>query len=182
MKIGPLSSLTNKFIVIILSYLCLKNDMGRPSTFISLSEPDKAFLTNLVKTGHHGSRQLQRARILLLNAKGEPVKHIMSLLDLSRPCVSYCLSDYRSGGLQNALNDKPRSGAPRKITANLEAHVTAISCTDSPEGTARWTLSLLKDEVIRLNYVDTISDESIRTILKKVNSNLGYKSIGVLAR
>jgi putative transposase len=98
---------------------------------------------------------------------------------LSRPCVSYCLSDYRKGGLLNALNDKARSGAPRKITANLEAHVTAISCTDSPEGTVRWTLSLLRDEVIRLNYVDTISDESIRTILKKANLNLGYKSTGV---
>jgi putative transposase len=155
--------------------------MGRQATFISLPEQDHAILTSLVKTGHHSSRQIQRAHILLLNDKGETVKRIMSLLDLSRPCVSYCLSDYRQGGLLNALNDKVRSGAPRKITADLEAYVTAISCTDSPEGTVRWTLSSLRDEVIRLNYVDTISDESIRTILKKVNSNLGYKFTGALA-
>ena len=111
--------------------------MGRQATFINLSNQDKDILTTLVKTGHHSSRQIQRAHILLLNAKGETVKSIMSLLDLSRPSVSYALSDYRQGGLLYALNDTPRSGAPPKITADLEAYVTAVSCTDSPEGTTR---------------------------------------------
>jgi putative transposase len=154
--------------------------MGRKATFISLPAVEKSSLTTLVRTGHHSSRKLQRAQILLLNDKGETVKSIMSLLDLSRPCVSYTLSDYRKGGLAAALNDKPRSGAPAKITVELEAQITALCCTDAPEGCKRWTLSLLQDKAIELNYVSSISDESIRTILKKVNLNLGYKSIGAL--
>lgn len=153
--------------------------MGRKPTYIVLKSEDRETLAALVKTGHHSSRQIQRAQILLLNDKGESIKSIMSILDLCRPCVSYVLSDYRQGGVMAALNDKPRSGAPAKITAELEAHITALSCSDSPEGTKRWTLTLLKDKVIKLNYISSISDESIRTILKKVNLNLGLKYIGV---
>lgn len=147
--------------------------MGRKPTHIVLTKEDREMLVTLVKTGAHKSRQIQRAQILLLNDKGEDIKRIMSILDICRPNVSYVLSDYRKKGLNAALYDKPRSGAPPKITAEIEAHITAISCTDSPEGTKRWTLALLRDKVIKLNYISSISDESIRTILKKANSNLG---------
>jgi putative transposase len=151
----------------------VKKTMGRKATYIVLKNEDRERLTTLVKTGAHKSRQIQRAQILLLNDKGQDIKSIMAILDICRPNVSYILSDYRKKGLSAALNAKPRSGAPPKITAELEAHIRAISCTDSPEGTKRWTLALLKDKVIKLNYIWSISDESIRTILKKANSNLG---------
>jgi putative transposase len=156
--------------------------MGRKATYIELTEQVRQEATDFVKTGSHNSREIQRAQVLLLNDKGNDIKTIMDLLDLSRPSVSTVLSRYRKAGLLSALKDKPRIGAPVKITAQLEAHVTALVCSDAPKGRCKWTLELLHDKVIQLNYVESISDESIRTILKKVNLSLGRPNNGVLAQ
>jgi glutaredoxin-related protein len=59
------------------------------------------------------------------------------------------------------------------VTAELEAKITSLACSDAPDGAARWTLSLLQEAVVSLQYVDTISDESIRQVLKKASSNPG---------
>jgi hypothetical protein len=56
---------------------------------------------------------------------------------------------------------------------NLEAQITSIACSDAPAGSSRWTLSLINEKIVELNYVETISNESIRKVLKKVSSNLG---------
>ena len=94
------------------------------------------------------------------------------------------MSRYKSQGLTAALYDAPRSGAPVKITPKVEAHVTALVCSEQPEGQVRWTLELLHDNFIQLNeteqLVDNLSKESIRTILKKVNLNLGKLNNGAL--
>lgn len=80
---------------------------------------------------------------------------------------------YLTEGLPQALKERPRSGQPRKVTAEVEAKITSLACSEAPEGAARWTLSLLQEKVVALHYVETLSDESIRQVLKKANSNLG---------
>ena len=80
---------------------------------------------------------------------------------------------YLAEGLDGALEERPRSGQPRKVTAALEAHITSLACSKLPAGAARWTLSLLNEKLVSLDYVDKISDESIRHVLKKANSSLG---------
>ena len=147
--------------------------MGRKSIHIVFDEGDEEHIQNFIKTGLHGSRELLRAQILQLNAKGYTIGSLQQMFNLSQPTVSEVLRRYSEGGLQSALQDKPRSGAPTKINPELEAHVTALVCSEPPEGRLRWTLELLQNQVVQLNYIDTISDESIRTILKKVNLNLG---------
>ena len=155
--------------------------MARKASFIKLTEEDRSTLTDFVKTGMHSSRSIQRSQILLLNDKGQDIKSICSLLTLSLPTVGLVLSRYRNEGLTKALSDRPRSGSPSKITEEFEAHVTALACTDAPEGRSKWTIELLQEKVIQLKYIDTISDESIRNILKKVNLNLGRPNNGVSA-
>ena len=54
----------------------------------------------------------------------------------------------------------------------------ALSCGDPPEGFARWSLRLLADKMVELNYIDSISHEAIRRILKKTNPNLGNAKDG----
>ena len=74
--------------------------------------------------------------------------------------------------MATALEERPRSGQPTKITAGLKAHVTHIACSEAPAGTARWTLALLTERVVELNYMAAISDETIRKVLKKSTQTL----------
>ncbi|WP_162268276.1 helix-turn-helix domain-containing protein [Hymenobacter sp. PAMC 26628] len=76
---------------------------------------------------------------------------------------------YWSAGLAAALEGRPRSGQPPKVTAALEAHITSLACNDAPAGAARWTLSLLNQRLVSLDCVVKISDETIRKVLKKVS-------------
>lgn len=76
-------------------------------------------------------------------------------------------------GLAVALNGRKKNRIYTKITdGDFEAHLVALSYSEPPEGFSRWSLRLLADKVVELNYIDSISHESIRRILKKTNSNL----------
>ena len=66
----------------------------------------------------------------------------------------------------------------KKADGDFEAHLVALSCSDPPEGFARWSLRLLTDKVVELNYIDSISHEAVRRILKKTKSSLGGKKDG----
>jgi hypothetical protein len=61
----------------------------------------------------------------------------------------------------------------KKADGDFEAHLIALSCSKPPEGFARWTLRLLADKVVELDYIDSISHETVRRVLKKANLNLG---------
>ena len=158
--------------------------MGRAHTYIQLSESDEQKVRELLTSGKHLSRELNRGRILLLNHEGKSMSDIAILLGLNYVAITGIVNRYKSEGLTAALYDKPRSGAPKKITPKVEARVTALVCSEQPEGQVRWTLELLEDKFIQLNEVDPIveslSKESIRTILKKVNLNPGRPKNGAL--
>lgn len=156
--------------------------MGRPHQFIQLEAIERDFLTDFVRKGECKAIEQNRARMLLWSDAVVKADEIAVRLGMSYGTVTQTLKQYRDAGLESALYDAHRSGAPRKITPELEAHITAISCSDSPEGKAKWTVEMLKDEVIRLNVVETISKTSVHTILKKANSSLGRKRCGASAK
>jgi hypothetical protein len=66
----------------------------------------------------------------------------------------------------------------KKVDGDFEAHLVALSCSDPPEGFARWSLRLLADQVVQLQYIDKVSHETIRQVLKKTNSSLGATKDG----
>jgi transposase len=70
-------------------------------------------------------------------------------------------------GLEAALTDKPRSGAPAKLDGKQEAMIVALACSDAPEGRARWTAKLLANRAVELEVVESISESSVRRVLKK---------------
>ena len=80
---------------------------------------------------------------------------------------------YLAAGLADALEERPRSGQPPKVTAALEAKITSLACSEALAGAARWTLSLLNETLVALAYGPAISDETIRKVLKKASSNPG---------
>ena len=80
---------------------------------------------------------------------------------------------YFAGGLALALNDKGWPGAKPKLTGEVEAKLTLLACSAPPPGHARWTLRLLANQMVELEYVESVSHVTVREWLKKTNSSLG---------
>jgi transposase len=132
-----------------------------------LSKDDQHTLSQLVNTGIHAARSIKRARILLLADAGHSDPDIAADVGVSLATVFNTRRRYCQAGLNAAVTEQPRRGAPPKLTGRQEAQVTAIACSDPPAGRQRWTMELLADRVVQLRIVDTISDSTIHRLLKK---------------
>ena len=95
--------------------------------------------------------------------------------------VSTWARKYKQSGL-DFLTDKPRPGRPTVIDGLQRAKITALACSDPPEGYERWSLRLLADKAVELELVETISYGEVRLILKKTTSNRTSNDIGALAK
>lgn len=124
-------------------------------------------MTKILSGGMSRAREQTRARILDLLYRKEHPLQIAEVLKISPATVYNVQSRYLTEGLEAALRDKPRSGKPPKITGEQKARVTALACSDAPEGHARWTLRLLADKSIELGFVESISHMEVARILKK---------------
>jgi transposase len=111
--------------------------------------------------------------VLLSAADGLTDAEIAAALHVGVATVERIRKRFVSGGLERALKDDPRPGAPRKLDGRQEAYLVALTCSDPPEGRQRWTMQLLADQMVRLEVVDTLSDETVCRTLKKTTSNPG---------
>ena len=145
---------------------------------VQLSDEEYLQLHQYVQGGHKSARAITRARILLLADEHMSAEEIIDTLGVDRKTIYRVCKNYHEHGVEQALQEKARSGAPSKIDGRLEATLTMLACSTPPEGNARWTLRLLTDKLIELKAIDSISIETVRTILKKTNLNLGSSSAG----
>lgn len=134
---------------------------------VDLTDAERTQLLDLIKKGTLSARKLARAHILLRAAEGASDDAIATALHLNRSTVERTRKKFVEGNLERALAEQPRPGGKRKLYAKQEAHLVAIACSTPPEGRKRWTLQLLADELVALQVVDTISDETVRRTLKK---------------
>lgn len=82
-------------------------------------------------------------------------------------------------GLPSAVDGKQREVYREKVfDGEVEAHLVALRCSDPPSGRAHWTLHLLAERMVELDYVESISHESVRQLLKKTNSGPGASKVG----
>jgi len=116
--------------------------MGR----IKLTEKEVEYLSVFVKKGRKSARELTRAHVLLLVNRGRTEMEIKDTMGISRATVSNIKKRYRDKGLQSALKEQPRYGQPPKYTKRHEAEIIAQACTKSPDGSKRWSLTLLTEE------------------------------------
>jgi transposase len=144
--------------------------MGKLKEKLQLSESEIATLKFLVSKGKHAVRKIKRAQILLKLNEGKKHLAIAEAVGVSLATV-YNIHDRYLAGRLAALEEKARPGQPRKVTAELEAAVTRIACSQAPEGKARWTVSLIHEKIVALGY--QLNDESVRLILKKAGLSLG---------
>lgn len=154
--------------------------MGKTAKPFVLSDVDLTTLDQLLAKGKDSARKFNRARVLQLSHQGLSPQAIEEVLHISVPTVYNLRRRYRQQGLERALTEKNRPGQPRKVTQEVEADITRIACSTAPDGATRWTLGLINKELVKLDV--HIDDESVRLVLKKVNSSPGLRSNGVLGK
>lgn len=141
--------------------------MARQTEFIELSKQEQCSLKTFFRSGSSSNRQQTRARILDLLSKQTPPPQIARLLGCTTTTVYNIKRRFLGEGLEAALSERLRSGKPISISGAARARITALACSDAPEGHARWTLRLLADKAVEHGFIETVSHQTVKQILKK---------------
>jgi len=137
---------------------------------IQLSPTDREYLEALINKGELKAKTYRRALSLLELDRGQTYTAVSKTVKVSIATLSTLAGQYQKQGLQ-ALYDRPRSGRPIEIDGEQRAKITAVACSTPPEGHAEWSLRLLADKVVELDFCEQISHTHVRTILKKTSSS-----------
>ena len=138
---------------------------------VTLTNDHRTYLQNLIKKGSLPAKTYKRALALLELDRGRTFTEVAAIVGVVIPTVSTWAKKYKESGLE-MLTDKPRPGRPTVIDGLQRARITALACSDAPEGYERWSLRLLADKAVALEIVDDISYGEVRLILKKTNLSL----------
>lgn len=144
-------------------------------TKLALTPEDREKLQIFRSKGLHHAREINRAHILLALDRNIPEATIQVMLGVGRTALWRTRSAYCERGLDYALHDVARPGAPHDYQTDQEAKVVALACSQPPEGAKRWTVRLLTDAARKESGMKHISRESIRRFLKKTSVSLGAK-------
>jgi transposase len=146
---------------------------------VTLTTEERAKLTAIVSQGKGNVRRMRRAQMLLLADENQPDgawkdadiakalhAHVRTVERTREKCVKE--------GLEAALNHtRPRKTRSKVLDGAAEARLVQLACSEAPDGLERWTLRMLTDKLIELEVVETVSRETVRTTLKKMNLSLG---------
>ena len=149
---------------------------------VKLTESERTCLNEVSHRGKPSVRTVKRALALLKADEGLRDREIADVLLINAATVARARKRYVEEGLEAAINDRPRPGRERKLDGKQEAHLIAFACSAAPEGHTHWTLQLLADKVVELEFAESISLETVRQILKKTNSSPGRRKSGVSPR
>jgi transposase len=146
---------------------------------VTLTDDERAMLTALITSGSAPARTLTHARILLKadQAPAGPAwtdEAIRDALDVGLSTIARVRERFVEESIESALHRRsgPREGA-RLLDGSQEAHLLALACSTPPTGQERWSLRLLADKMVELEYVADVSHETVRQVLKKMNSSRG---------
>ena len=141
---------------------------------IKLSSDEERFLRKYKQEKGRTLRQTNRANILLLCNKNKREKDIADFLEVTTDTIWRIKKRYTEGGLKKTLEEEPRSGQPAKYNQKHKTELTAIACSEAPEGRERWTLELLTEKMRSdIDGCKDISKETVRLYLKKTDISPG---------
>lgn len=145
---------------------------------VRLSPEERDRLTALTSAGTLPTREVKRAMILLKadESAGGPAwsdAAISQALDVHVMTVVGVRQRYVERGLEGALKRAPTGHRAAVLDGTGEAHLIALTCSEPPAGQTHWTLRLLAERLVELAYVDAISHETVRQVLKKTHSSRG---------
>jgi len=147
---------------------------------VLLNPEEREKLNKIITSGRGPARLFTHARILLKadqseGAPGWSDEKISKALDITVQTVERLRKQLVEEGFDQVLTRREykQKVSRKKIDGDVEAHLVALACSNPPEGRARWTLRLLADSIIELEYVDSISHETVRQTLKKTKLSPG---------
>lgn len=136
-------------------------------TQLRLSAADRTEVDLMRAKGLRSAREVNRAHVLRALDQCIPEAQIMSVLGVGRMMVWRTRAAYNDGGLDLAVRDVTRCGRPPKYGAETQALVSALACSQAPNGSSHWTISLLLEAVRKEPGLGAISGATIRRMLKK---------------
>ena len=147
---------------------------------IYLTEEEQKYLQSIVKTGVHNSHTITRARVLLLLDRTGKIDHVRykrtaEAVNISVQAVYNMRDEFLDNqDIESYLNRKKRETPPRKpkLDGEAEAQIIALACGKPPEGCSRWTIRLLSQKAVELEFVDSLSPMTVQRLLKKRNLSL----------
>lgn len=155
--------------------------MMRKKYIVRLTTEERSELQDMVKKGKAAAYKRLHAQILLkadISEQGDgwDDTRISESFDTSVRTVERTRQRLVEQGLDAAINRAKQLKVRRRVLdGEQEAHLVALSCSEPPDGRAVWTMQLLADKMIELKYVERVSDETIRKVLKKRNKTLAEK-------
>ncbi len=149
---------------------------------VELTQSERSALIETSGRGKPLARTVKRVLALLKADEGLADREVAEAVSISAATVARVRRRFVEEGLEAAINDRPRSGRERKLSGRQEAHLVAIACSNAPEGHTNWTLQLLANQVVAMEFAGSISLETVRQILKKTNSNHGRRKSGASPR
>ena len=143
---------------------------------VRLSGEEQKSLKALISSGKGPARMFTRARILLKADVGEggpgwPDERIAEALDVTVQTIERVRKQLVEEGLDAVLSRRKyiQKVSRKKLDGDAEAHLIALACSETPKGYIRWSLRLLADRMVELGYVESISHEAVRRVLKKTS-------------
>jgi len=151
--------------------------MAKRKYIVTLTQDEREHLKKLVQKGKVTGYRMRHAGILLkldeiAENKEWTGKTIAKSHNTNENSVTHIAKRFVEEGLESALRPKPQENRARKVDGDVEAHVIALACSKPPDGYERWSIRLLRDEIIRLEIAD-IERTCVNDILKKTNLNRG---------
>jgi transposase len=145
---------------------------------VKLTGTERSELQVLFVKGRVSARKRNHARILLQADEGEQGPgwkdaKIAEVYGTSVPTIERVRKAFVEEGLERALTHKRTYRSRRKLDGAQEARLIALTCSEPPDGREHWTMQMLADKLVELEVVESISDETVRTTLKKTNSSRG---------
>lgn len=155
---------------------------------VTLTHQEREELLEISNKGSHKSQKVLNALILLNCDQGEfqnestKNEDIAKVLQISMRKIDRVKRRFVEEGMEVALSGhKGERVYKRKVDGDLEAHLIALSCSEPPEGFSRWSLRMLADKAMELEYIENISHETVRRLLKKRVKALEKKGMGYTA-
>jgi len=146
---------------------------------IKLTKSEVEELMSIINKGSHTSQTFRTAYILLNCDKGKysqkvTNEQISKVLKVGMRTIDRVKKKFIEEGLEASLERRPTTRIyERKIDGDVEAKLVTLCCSEPPKGFAKWSLRLLADKMVELNYVERISHVTVRNVLKKTNLSLG---------
>ena len=156
-----------------------------PRYRITLSKQERKKLEALTRNGKTGAKKFIHARALLLCDAGPDgpawtVAVAAEALGVTSRTIEHLKKRFVEDGLEAALVRKIREKPPRDVIFDgaFEARLIALACSDAPEGYQRWTVRLLADKAVELNFASSVSHMTVQRVLKKMNLSLTSANTG----